>query len=41
MPYNGVGAVAGINAQFTLPGVILEVQFTIMLEHPLAAAINP
>ncbi|MBW4968399.1 hypothetical protein KZZ04_18895, partial [Pseudoalteromonas sp. CR1] len=40
MPYHGVGAVAGVDAQFALPGVVLELQFTLMLEHPLAAAIH-
>jgi hypothetical protein len=41
MPDHGVGTVAGIDAQFALPGVILELQFTVMLEHPLTTAIYP
>ncbi len=41
MPDHGVGTVTGIDAQLALPGVILEVQFTLVLEHPLATAIDP
>jgi hypothetical protein len=32
--------VTGIDAQRPLPGVIIELQFTVMLEHPLTAAID-
>ncbi|KWV84539.1 hypothetical protein PFLmoz3_05574 [Pseudomonas fluorescens] len=41
MPHHRIGAVAGVDAQFTLPGVVLELQFALMLEHPLASAIDP
>ena len=41
MPYDGVGAVAGVDAQFALPSVVLELQFALVLEHPLAAALHP
>ena len=40
MPDDGVAAVTGIDAQLALPGVILELQFAVMLEHPLTAAID-
>ena len=40
MPDYGVGAGARIDAQRPLPGVIVELQFAVMLEHPLAAAVD-
>src|SRR5438128_1647215 len=41
MPHHGVRAVTGIDAQLALPGVILELQLAVVLEHSLTAAINP
>ncbi|MDP0919213.1 hypothetical protein Q6272_29625 [Klebsiella pneumoniae] len=41
MPHHGIGTVAGVDAQFALPGVVLELQFAVMLEHPLAATVHP
>ena len=39
MPHHSVGTLARVDAQFALPGVILEVQFAFVLEHPLASAL--
>lgn len=40
MPDHRVGTVASVDAQFALPGVVLELQLSLMLEHALAAAID-
>ena len=40
MPDHRVGRVAGIDAQRPLPGMVVELQFAVMLEHPLTTAID-
>ena len=41
MPDHRVRIIPGIDAQLPLPGVVLELQFAVMLEHPLTATLHP
>src|SRR3546814_17690759 len=41
MPHPGIGAGAGIDATLTLPGVVLELQFTFMLKDPMPTSLDP
>ena len=41
MPDHRVRLITGIDAQLALPGVVLELQFAVVLEHPLTPAIDP
>jgi hypothetical protein len=33
--------IAGVDAQLALPGMVLDVQFAVMLKHPLTATLDP
>ncbi|MNO02571.1 hypothetical protein D3C81_2230230 [compost metagenome] len=40
MPHHRVGRIPGIDAQRPIPGVVVELQFAVVLEHPLASAVH-